>query len=126
MQIPLQRGGVHDDDDTGGGVEEDVIAGDFLVHRGGAERVGTWQVHQAIARALIAVEALGAGDSFARPVPGVLSQPGEGVEDRALPRVRIAGKGHVQEEGVARVLTAAGHYASSSWPASRATQTERA
>ena len=94
VHVALQACGVGHHDGHVGLAKEDKVAGDLLVLRRGGERVGTGQVDDAIRVATVAKEALGLADRLAGPVARVLLQSGQGIEDGALARVRIAGQGH--------------------------------
>jgi hypothetical protein len=70
--------------------EQQEIAGDFLVGAGRQQRVGSRQIHQFVAAAVVQESALGPRHRLARPISRVLAQSRQRVEHRALARVRIA------------------------------------
>ena len=88
-QAPLQTGGVADHD---GGVRlsgAEEVPGGLLLGGAGRQRIGPGQVHEPVCPALIVVPPLGGGDRLARPVPRVLAQAGEGVEEGGFPHVGV-------------------------------------
>ena len=94
VYVALQARGVGHHHCHIGLTEENEVAGDLLVLRGGGQRVGARQVDDAIALAAEVEEAFGLAHGLARPVAGVLFEPREAVENGALARVGIAGEGH--------------------------------
>ena len=92
VQVALEAGRVADDDHGVRSAEAQKVARDLLFGGLGAERVRARNVHEHIRFSRKAAYALRAAHGFARPVPGVLAQPGERVEHGALAHVRVPGQ----------------------------------
>ena len=93
IEVPLEPRGIEDHHRHVGPAEQNEIPGNFLVGAAGLEGVGARQVHDLHPRSGMLVLPFGAGHRLPGPVAGVLPEPGQRIEDRALPRVRIAGEG---------------------------------
>ena len=89
VHVALQAGGVSDDDRDVGAVEEDEVAGDLLILARRGEGISTWEVYNLVALASVVEGALSLADRLARPVPRMLLEPREGIEDGALPRIGV-------------------------------------
>ena len=94
VQIALQTGGVHHCQSNICRAGEEKVPGHLLFRGVGAERVGAGQVHQAHGIVPGAEAALRRGHCFSRPVPCVLVQPRQGVEDRGFAHIGVARQGH--------------------------------
>ena len=90
VEVAFQAGRVDDDDRHVRLAEQDEVAGDFFVGAGRKQRIGARQIDQFVVLVAVVEAAFGAGDGLARPVAGMLAQPGQGVEDRALAGIRVA------------------------------------
>ena len=94
VQVAFEARGVDDHHGHVRPAEQDELASHLLVGAARLQRVGARQVDELHARAAMRERSLGADDGLAGPVAGVLPQAGEGVENRALAHVRVAGEGH--------------------------------
>ena len=94
IQVALEARGIHHHHRDVGLTEQQKVTRHLFVQTRRQQRVGTRQVHELVALVARGEGALGARDRLARPVAGVLSQPGERVEDGALAGIRVAGQRH--------------------------------
>ena len=92
VEVPLETGGVDHHYGDIGTPEENEVARDLLVHTARLERVGAGKVHHLHPLALMGKGAFSPHDGLPGPVAGVLPETGEGVEDRALADVGVAGQ----------------------------------
>ena len=93
VQVALEAGGVDHRHRHVGPPEQDELARHLFVGAARLQRIGAGQVDDLHARAAVRERSLGADDGLAGPVPGVLPESGQGVEDGALADVRVAGEG---------------------------------
>jgi len=70
VQVAFQCGRIGDDDNAVRLPEEDEIAGDFFILRGGEKRVSAGQINEFVANAVKFEAAFRAGDGFSGPVAG--------------------------------------------------------
>jgi hypothetical protein len=89
VQMPFEIRGVEHVDDDVDVAAQDRVAGDELIGGGGVERVGARKVDEGEPRPVEVVAADLAFDGHARPVAGLLTDTGEGVEQRGLAGVRV-------------------------------------
>ena len=108
VEVSLQTARVaHHDHGVGVGQAQEIPRHLFL-RRMRQKGVGAGKVHKAVLPAMVCITALSQGDRFARPVAGVLVEPGQGVEDGGLSHVGIAGQRHREGVFVGGVVPAAG------------------
>ena len=108
VQVPLQGGGVADDDGCVGLPEAEEVPGRRLLRRLGKEGVGPGEVHQGAVEAAVCTASAGVGHGFSGPVAGVLLHAGEGVEHGAFPHVGVSGQGDYRP-GAVRLRDAVFH-----------------
>ena len=93
-QRPLKARRVTDDDRAFRAALTQKPLRHRLLLRPAHERISTRQISQSVGLSLIKITALRQLDRFARPVAGVLTAAGQGVEHRAFSDIRIARKRH--------------------------------
>ena len=93
VEIALEHGGVDDDQRAVGTAEEDEVPGDLLVDGRRQQGIRAGQVDHLVPVAVELEAALGPVHRLPGPVPRMLLQSGQGVEDRALSHVRVPRQG---------------------------------
>ena len=93
-QVPLQAGGVGYHQSHIRLFGEKVVPSHLLLGAAGMQRVGARQIHQSICSAVIKVVAPGYLHGLARPVPRVLAEVGQGVEQGRLTYIGVAHQGN--------------------------------
>ena len=94
-QAPFETAGVAHDNHRVGRTLGQKITGAFLLRRVTGEGIDARQVGQTEFVFSDGDGSFRDADGFARPVAGVLTHSGEGVEDGAFPDVRVSGEGGV-------------------------------
>ena len=94
IQVSAKAGGVRHGQGHIRRAGEKIIPGHLLLGGVGGEGIGAGQVHQADGAVPGPEGALRRGNGFARPVPRMLMQPRQGVEDGGFAHIGIARQGH--------------------------------
>lgn len=100
VKIALEIGGIHDhDDDIGRGqlgqAGQQHVARDLFIERVGAEAVSAGEIEHPDVRRRALEPALLAFDGDAGVIADLCAQTGEGIEQRGLAGIRVAGQGDV-------------------------------
>ena len=94
VEVAFQAGGVAHHHRRVRPAEAEKIPGRLFLCRAGLERVGPRKIYQKIAPSPMFAPPLGSRHRLSRPVPGMLPQMGQPIEERGFPHVWVPRQGH--------------------------------
>ena len=89
IQVALEPGGIDYDHRHVRATEQHEVARDFFIQTARLKRIGAGKIDDLHAAPFVCEGTLGSNDRLPRPVPRVLAQTSQLIEDRALSDVRV-------------------------------------